>query len=111
MILLIDSFYNMYLNINNGVRMNKNEFLDILSKDLECTKTKANTVLNSVFKCIAHSLKDSDELRFIGFGSFKAKHTVAKEVKTPRGTIAKVPAQRRVSFSVGSEFKATVNNK
>ena len=98
-------------NIYSGVKMNKNEFLDILSKDLECTKAKASTILNSVFKCIAHSLKDSNELRFIGFGSFKAKHTAAKEVKTPRGTIAKVPAQKRVSFSVGSEFKAIVNNK
>ena len=37
--------------------------------------------------------------------------TEAKEVKTPRGTIAKVPAQRRISFSVGSDFKAIVNNK
>ena len=91
--------------------MNKNEFLDILSKDLECTKTKANIVLNSVFKCIAQSLKDSSELRFIGFGSFKVKYTTAKEVRTPRGTIAEVPAQKRVSFSVGSEFKTIVNNK
>ena len=91
--------------------MNKSQFLDVLSKALDCTKTKSNAILNSVFKCIAHSLKDSDELRFVGFGSFKSKHTNAKEVKTPRGTIAKVPAQKRISFSVGSEFKAIVNNK
>jgi hypothetical protein len=32
-------------------------------------------------------------------------------VKTPKGTMAKVPAQRRISFSVGSDFKAIVNNK
>ena len=30
--------------------MNKNEFLELLSKDLDCTKTKANIVLSSVFK-------------------------------------------------------------
>ena len=35
----------------------------------------------------------------------------AKEVRTPKGTMAKVPAQRRVSFSTGSEFKSTVNDK
>jgi nucleoid DNA-binding protein len=56
-------------------------------------------------------MKDNDELRFTGFGSFKAKRTEAKEVKTPKGTMAKVPAQRRVSFSVGSDFKAIVNEK
>ena len=54
---------------------------------------------------------DNDELRFTGFGSFKAKQTKATEVKTPRGTMAKVPAQRRISFSVGSDFKSIVNNK
>lgn len=91
--------------------MNKNEFLDILSKDLGCTKTKANTTLNTVFKCIAYSLKDASELKFIGFGSFKTKDTEAKEVRTPRGTIAQVPARKRVTFSVGSEFKDIVNNK
>jgi nucleoid DNA-binding protein len=45
------------------------------------------------------------------FGSFKAKNKEATEVKTPKGTMAKVPAQRRISFSVGSDFKAIVNNK
>jgi nucleoid DNA-binding protein len=56
-------------------------------------------------------MKDNDELRFTGFGTFKAKNKEATEVRTPKGTMAKVPAQRRVSFSVGSEFKAIVNGK
>ena len=91
--------------------MNKSEFIDKLSKELDTSKAAATRYLDKVFKCIAASLKDNDELRFIGFGTFKAKQTKAKEVKTPRGTMAKVPAQRRVSFSVGSEFKAIVNGK
>lgn len=91
--------------------MNKSEFIEKLSKELDTTKTAATKSFDAVTKCIAQSLKDNDELRFIGFGTFKAKQTKAKEVKTPRGTMAKVPAQRRVSFSVGSEFKAIVNGK
>ena len=47
----------------------------------------------------------------MGFGTFKGRQVEAKEVKTPKGTMAAVPAQRRVSFSVGSEFKATVKGK
>ena len=90
--------------------MNKSEFIEILSKEMNTSKAEAGRHLDKVFKCIATSLKDKDELRFIGFGTFKAKQTEEKEVKTPRGTIAKVPAARRVSFSVGSEFKAVVNN-
>jgi len=91
--------------------MNKNEFIDVLSKELDCNKTKASSILNSVFKCLSHSLRDYQELRFIGFGSFKVKNTQEKEVKTPRGTVAKVPAQKRISFSAGSELKSIINNK
>jgi DNA-binding protein HU-beta len=91
--------------------MNKTEFIEKLSKELDTTKTEANKNFDAVIKCISHAMKDNDELRFIGFGSFKAKNKEATEVKTPRGTMSKVPAQRRVSFSVGSEFKATVNGK
>ena len=89
--------------------MNKSEFIEKLSKELDVAKTTAAKNFNTVTKCIAKSIKDNDELRFVGFGTFKAKKV--KEVKTPRGTMAKVPEQRRVSFSVGSEFKAVVNGK
>ena len=89
--------------------MNKIEFITKLSEELSTTKTEAAKNFDSVIKCIAESLRENDELRFVGFGTFKAKNTEEKEVKTPRGTMAKVPAQRRVSFSVGSDFKAIVN--
>ena len=56
-------------------------------------------------------IKDDNELKFVGFGTFKAKNKEATEVRTPKGTMAKVPAQRRVSFSVGSEFKTIANGK
>ena len=91
--------------------MNKTEFIEKLSKELDANKAEAGRHLDKILKCIAISMKDNDELRFTGFGSFKAKQTEAKEVKTPKGTMAKVPAQRRVSFSVGSDFKAIVNDK
>ncbi len=91
--------------------MNKTEFIEKLSKELDTSKVEAGRYLDKIFKCIAASMKDNDELRFVGFGSFKAKNTEAKEVRTPKGTMAKVPAQRRVSFSTGSEFKSIVNDK
>ena len=76
--------------------MNKAEFIEKLSKELDTTKAAASKSLDAVIKCIAQAMKDNNELRFTGFGSFKAKQTEAKEVKTPKGTIAKVPAQRRM---------------
>ena len=90
--------------------MNKTEFIEKLSKELNTSKAQATRDLDKIFKCIATSMQDNDELRFVGFGTFKAKQTEEKEVKTPKGTMAKVPAQRRISFSVGSDFKSIVNN-
>ncbi|MFQ3307390.1 MAG: nucleoid DNA-binding protein [Candidatus Midichloriaceae bacterium] len=91
--------------------MNKSEFVEKLSKELSITKIEGNKKLNEVLSCIAESLKDSDELRFVGFGTFKGKNVEEKRVKTPMGKMATVPAQRRVSFSVGSEFKKIINKK
>jgi DNA-binding protein HU-beta len=89
--------------------MNKTDFIVKLSEELGTTKVEANKIFEAVTKCISHAMKDNNELKFVGFGTFKAKNKEATEVKTPRGTMAKVPAQRRVSFSVGSEFKSIVN--
>ncbi|MFQ3306834.1 MAG: DNA-binding protein HU-beta [Candidatus Midichloriaceae bacterium] len=91
--------------------MNKGEFIEKLSKEIGTTKTEANKNLDILIKCISESLKDNDELRFVGFGTFKAKNNPEKRVKTPKGVMANVPAQRGVRFSVGSEFKNTINKK
>jgi nucleoid DNA-binding protein len=91
--------------------MNKTEFVKKLSEELNITQTAASKNLEAVMKCVTEALKEHDELRFVGFGTFKGRQVAAKEVKTPKGIMAMVPAQRRVSFSVGSEFKATVNGK
>jgi nucleoid DNA-binding protein len=91
--------------------MNKTDFIVKLSEEIGITKTEANKNFEAVIKCIAHAMKDNDELRFTGFGTFKAKNKEATEVRMPKGSMAKVPAQRRVSFSGGSEFKAIVNGK
>ncbi len=93
-----------------GCEMNKKDFLNLLSQKLECTKVDADKILSSVLESIALVMRDNDELRFVGFGTFKAKQTEATKVKTPRGTVAEVPAQRQVRFSTGSDFKKTVNS-
>jgi nucleoid DNA-binding protein len=91
--------------------MNKSEFINKLSEELDAPKNKTSDILDAIFKTIAKSMKENDELRFVGFGTFKAKNMPANRIKTPRGIMADVPAQRRVSFSVGSDFKAKVNEK
>lgn len=85
--------------------MNKQEFLAKLSKKRGSTITEADKWLKSVFETIGESIQATDELRFVGFGTFKASITKAKDMKTPRGETVHVPAKRVVRFAVGSELK------
>jgi nucleoid DNA-binding protein len=55
--------------------MNKSKFIEKISKKLDITKTEATKSLNSVITCIEEYMKENDELKFIGFGTFKAKNT------------------------------------
>ena len=41
--------------------MNKTEFIEKLSKELDTTKTEANKNFDAVIKCIAQAMKDNDE--------------------------------------------------
>ena len=89
--------------------MNKNKFLNLLSQELVCAKTRANKILGVFLKCISISLKNSNKLLFVGFGCFKIKKQKEKRIKTPKGTVVIIPSQKRVTFSVGSELKNIIN--
>ncbi|MSO14390.1 HU family DNA-binding protein [Rickettsiales endosymbiont of Trichoplax sp. H2] len=91
--------------------MNKQEFLAKLSKKKGSTITEADKWLKSVFETIGEAIQETDELRFIGFGTFKVTVSKARDVKTPKGEIVHVPAKRVVRFAVGSELKSKAESK
>jgi nucleoid DNA-binding protein len=68
--------------------MNKTEFIEKLSKELGTTKTEANKKFDSIIKCITQAMRDNDELRFIAFGTFKAKQTKAINLNSSLSLIA-----------------------
>lgn len=105
---MLPVLYN--INLYFEVEMNKSEFINILSKKLECSKTHTSKVVDMVFECIGDSLKEEDVLRFVGFGTFKIQRLPKRQVKTPRsGEIVTVPAKKYVRFSSGELLKNKVN--
>ncbi|WP_410519715.1 HU family DNA-binding protein, partial [Candidatus Cyrtobacter comes] len=54
--------------------MNKTEFVDLLSKELGQSQVKTSHIMNSVLKLIVEVMKENDELKIVGFGTFKAKN-------------------------------------
>ncbi len=91
--------------------MNKSEFLKILSKKMDTSAANADKTLKTVFETIGDAIQKTDELRFVGFGTFKASISKAKDVKTPRGDTVHVPEKRIVRFSVGTELKEKAAHK
>ncbi len=88
--------------------MTKAEFIAFLAQELNESKTKTSQILEIVFNSIAKTMKDNDELQLTGFGTFRAKHYSAREVKTPFSGLVKVSPKRRASFTMGKNFKDTL---
>lgn len=91
--------------------MNKTEFVKLLAKNMDTTATSADKTLKIVFETIGEVITQEDILAFVGFGTFKTSVSKARDVKTPRGTIAHVPEKRVVKFSAGADLKAKANSK
>ncbi len=85
--------------------MNKQDFIKLLAAKAGSSATEADKWFKSVTDTIGDAIQKTDDLRFVGFGSFKSKIRKASDVKTPRGDTVHVPEKRVVSFSVGSELK------
>lgn len=91
--------------------MNKAEFVKLLAKNMDTTAVSADKTLKIVFETIAEAISQEDILAFVGFGTFKTSVSKARDVKTPRGTIAHVSEKRVVKFSAGADLKAKANSK
>jgi DNA-binding protein HU-beta len=92
--------------------MNKMEFIAAMAAELGATKSDASKIVGGFMNVIKNSLTDGEEIRLIGFGSFKVVDVAAKEVRNPQ-TKAKimVPATKRIKFVAGKELKESVNHK
>jgi len=78
--------------------MNKTEFIEKLSSELNISKAETGKYLDTIFKCIATSMKNNDELRFVGFGSFKAKKYRSKRGENTKGNYGKSTCTKKGKF-------------
>ncbi len=90
--------------------MNKNELIAAVADDAGLSKSDSEKAVNAVFDAITASLKQGDEVRLMGFGSFGVTHRAASEGRNPRtGEKITIPASKQVKFKVGKGLKDAVN--
>ncbi|MCW2275383.1 HU family DNA-binding protein [Rhodoblastus acidophilus] len=89
---------------------NKAELIDVVAEATESSKAAAGAALDAVIDAISQALKNGEEVRLVGFGTFSVKERAAGKGRNPAtGEEIKIPASKSVRFKPGAQLKTLVN--
>ncbi len=89
--------------------MNKGQLVEAISRDARITKTQAQDALDAFVKNVQSSLKRSDKVTIVGFGTFSASNRAARMGRNPQtGAPIQIPAKRAAKFSAGKALKEAI---
>ncbi len=90
--------------------MNKNDLIAVVAEETDISKAKAAEVVDAVFAAIENTLKQKEEVRLVGFGTFVTAAREATKGRNPRtGEEIDIPASTSVRFKPGKTLKDAVN--
>ena len=83
-----------------------------IASQAKLTQKQAADVLEATLTSIREALQNGNEVRLVGFGSFKVRKSAARKGVNPRDRQPiEVPAKERVRFSPGKELADAVVKK
>ena len=83
-----------------------------IASQAKLTQKQAAQVLEATLDSIREALQTGNEVRLVGFGSFKVRRSAARKGVNPRDRKPiEVPAKERVRFSPGKELSEAVLKK
>ncbi len=83
-----------------------------IAQQAKISQKQASEVLEATLTSIREALEKGDEVRLVGFGSFKVRTSAARKGVNPRDRQPiEVPAKERVRFSPGKELSDAVVKK
>lgn len=90
--------------------MNKNELIAAVADKTSISKNDATAAVEAVFDVITGALKDGDEVRVVGFGTFVVTQRKAGKGRNPQtGEEIDIPASKAPKFRSGKQLKEAVN--
>jgi len=90
--------------------MNKNDLIAAVADESGLSKADAGKAIDGVFDAITSSLKDGNEVRLVGFGTFSVSRRQATTGRNPRtGESIQIPASNQPKFKAGKGLKTAVN--
>ncbi|GAH42391.1 unnamed protein product [marine sediment metagenome] len=89
--------------------MNKQDFIDKISRKAGITKREAKESIDVLFEEITKALKKGQKVTFVGFGTFSTRRRKARKGRNPKtGATIKIAAKRVPKFSAGKALKESV---
>jgi DNA-binding protein HU-beta len=90
--------------------VNKTELIDQISESADLSKAAAGRALDSTLEAITDSLKKSESVVLVGFGTFQVKDRAARMGRNPQtGAPIQIKAARVPSFKAGKALKGSLN--
>ena len=92
--------------------MTKSQLVQKLAEGAELNKKQADIVLQALVDVTVSSVKKGDPVKIPGLGTFRKVQTKARMGRNPQtGEPIKIPARKKVRFSVAKVFKESVLGK
>ena len=90
--------------------MNKMDLIAVVAEETQLPRGKASEVVDAVFAAIEKALKEHQEVRLVGFGTFATAQRKASTGRIPRtGEQMPIPASTSVRFKPGKGLRDAVN--
>lgn len=90
--------------------MTKADLISAIANETGFSKKDSETALGSVLGSITNSLQSGNEVRLVGFGTFKVSDRAARTGRNPRtGESIEIKASKVPTFKAGKELKEAVN--
>lgn len=90
--------------------MNKQELCTQIAKQTKMSKARCMTILDATFNTIEGALKKGQEVRLVGFGSWRKMRRKARPGRNPQtGKRLTIPARNVAKFSMGQHLYDQLN--
>lgn len=90
--------------------MNKTELIKKVAENINITKVKAQSIINTFINTITEQLSNGNNVYLFGFGTFQTKNRSSREGRNPRtGEVIIIPKSKVVKFTASKELKEKIN--
>lgn len=90
--------------------MNKSELIDQVADAADLSKAAAGRAVDAALDAITGSLKQSEPVSLVGFGTFLVRERAARKGRNPQtGENIDIAASRAAAFKPGKALKDALN--